>query len=200
MSLLLKSAIALGAAPLLVGTLIYTTWRFTRWRWLEMAGIMTIPVGFAAFLAGTTALAVHLWCESRSEHPARRSLWLQGTLAGGLLLANVPAAAFYALSAVEISTRYTVRVHNDSDGPIESLVVTGPGVRVQFGPIPRGQHAVQHVDFRGDGTLEFSARQQDLQFGGNVDGYVTSGLPGDTTIHVKRKGVYEIRSADGRTR
>lgn len=178
---------------MLVGTLIYATWRVTRWHWLETAGLFTIPIGFAAFIVGAVALWRHLWRESRVQCTTSRPLWLQGVLVGGLLLANFPAAAFFTLSAIDVSTRYTVRVLNDSDRPIESLVVTGPGIRVELGPIAPGQRTRQHIHFRGDGALDFSARQQELQFSGQLEGYVTSGLGGYKSIRIKQKGVYEIQ-------
>ncbi len=192
---LLQSAIVFGAVPLLVGTLIYGTWRLTRWHWLETAGLLTLPLGLAAFLAGTIALTWHLWREWRVGRTTRSPLWLQAVLVGGLLLINFPAAVFYMLSAINITTRYTVRVHNDSDRPIESLVVTGPGVRVELGPIAPGQQAQRHVHFRGDGTLDFSARQQEILFSGQLEGYVTGGLGGNRTIRVKQRGVYELQPA-----
>jgi len=190
---LLKLAVVLGAVPLLVGTLIYGTWRFTRWHWLETAGLFTIPIGVVAFIIGTVALLRHLWRESRVQRTTRSPLWLQAALVGGLLLANFPAAAFFTLSAIDVSTRYTVRVFNDSDRPIDSLVVTGPGVRVELGPIAPGQHTRRHIYFRGDGTLDFSARQQELQFSGQLEGYVTSDWGGDKSIRVRQRGVYEIQ-------
>ena len=190
---LLKLAVVFGAVPLLVGSLIYGTWRFTHWHWLEAAGLFTIPIGFVAFVVGTVALVRHLLRESRLERTTRSPLWLQGVLVGGLLLVNFPAAAFFTLSAIDVSTRYTVRVHNDSDRPIESLVVTGPGVRLELGPIAPGQHTRRHIHFSGDGTLGFSARQQELQFGGQLEGYVTGGMGGDKSIRVRQRGVYEIQ-------
>jgi hypothetical protein len=194
MTRLLKSAVVLGAAPLLLGTLIYGTWRFARWQWLETAGLILLPIGFVAFVMGTVALVRHLLGEFQEEGTPRNSLWLQAFLVGGLLLANFPAATFFTLSAIDVSTRYTVRVHNDTDQPIGSLVVTGPGVRIELGPVPPGQHTRRHLHFRGDGPLAFSAQQQELQFGGQLEGYVTGGLGGDKSIRVKQGGVYEIQS------
>ena len=162
MSRLLKSAVVLGAVPLLVGTIIYSAWRATRWKWLEDAGLGTIFVGIAAVILGAAALSCHLWREARVQRPTGRRLWLQGVMVGGLLIANFPAAAFFAVSAFDLSTRWTVRVFNDSDHPIESLVVTGPGVRVELGPIAPGQRSQRDISFRGDGTLDFSARQQEV--------------------------------------
>ena len=189
---LLNLAIVLGAVPLLAGTLIYGVWRITQWPWLMGAGLVTIYAGLVAFIVGSFALSRHLWREYRTRTARSRSLWLQGVLVGGLLLANFPAAAFFALSAADIYTRYTVRVHNESDLPIESLIVTGPGVHVELGPIAPGEHALEHIHFSGDGTLDFSARQQELQFGGRLEEYVTGNWEGDTTIHIRRRGVFEI--------
>jgi hypothetical protein len=191
----LRLSVVLGAVPLLVGTLIYVTWRFTRRPWLEIAGMLTIPMGFVAVVAGTLALCRHLWPASGIQRPNGGTRRLQAVLVGGLLLANFPAAAYFAESAIDISTRYTVRVHNETDRPIESLVVTGPGVRVELGPIAPGERMHRHMHFSGDGALDFSARQQELQFGGQLEGYVTGGSSGDTIIRITQPGVFEIHPA-----
>jgi len=94
---------------------------------------------------------------------------------------------------MDIYIRYTVRVHNAGDRPIESLIVTGPGVHVELGPIAPGEHTLRHIHFSGDGTLEFSARQQELQFGGELESYVTGNSRGDTSIRISRPGVFEIQ-------
>lgn len=192
----LKTAILCGAMPLLVGTLIYGLWRFTRWHWLEAAGLFTIPLGFAAFIAGAVSLLCHLKRELRVVERAKRGpLWVRALLVGGLLLINFPAAALYTLSAIEVATRYTIHVHNDSDQPVQSLVVTGPDIRVELGPLVPGQQARRHLHFRGDGTLDFSACQQELQFSGQLDGYVTGGLGGEKSIRIRPGGAYEIQRA-----
>lgn len=192
--LFVKAAIWCGAIPLLVGTLIYGTWRFTRWDWLEKVGLFTIPVGCVIFVAGTVALLRYIWRARRAGHHSPGLLWAQGLLVGGLLLSNFPMAAFYTLSAIDVATRYTVRVHNDTDRPVESLVVTGPGVHAELGPIAPGQWVRRHFHFRGDGPLEFSARQQDSRSTGQLEGYVTGGLGGDKSIRIGLGGEYEIQS------
>jgi hypothetical protein len=191
-----KSAIILGAAPLLAGTLIYATWRLTQWHWLEIAGLLNILFGFAAFVAGSVAPARHLRSEWRVGDATRGRLWLQALSVGGLLLVNFPAAAFFALSAIDVETRYKVRVSNDSNRPIESLIVAGPGVRVELGPIAPGQLTRRNIHFDGDGTLDFLARQQQTQFGGQLEGYVTGGWNGDKTIRVRQGGTFDIESND----
>lgn len=190
---LLKSAAILGVSPLLVGSLIYGVWRVTRWHWLEAAGLFAIALGSCAFVAGMIALVRHVLREGKEKRATRSRLWLQSVVVGGLLLANFPAAVFFTLSAIEVSTRYTLRFHNDSDRPIESLVVTGPGVRLEFGPIAPGRDLRWLLHFAGEGPLVFSARQSEFQFGGQLDGYVTTGLGGEKSIRVRRVGEYEIK-------
>ncbi|WP_339747674.1 hypothetical protein [uncultured Rubinisphaera sp.] len=189
---LLKSAIVLGASPLLVGTLIYVMWRYTQWEWLEAAGGLTILFGFVAFYMGASALCRHLWFESRALQISSRTLLLQAVVVGSLLLANFPLAGYFALSAVAVSMQYTVRVFNKSDQTIDCFIVTGPGVQVELGPIASGQHTRRDLLIQTDGTLEFTARQQELEFKGQLEGYVTGGMGGFKDIRVKEGGVYEI--------
>lgn len=187
-------AIILGAAPLLTGTIIYGAWRTTRWDWLIVAGLLTIVAGIAAFFAGMFSLAAHLRDEWKFGRTPAGRLGLQGMLIGSLLLLNFPAAAFFTISAVEVMERYTVSVHNECDIPIESLVVSAPGVDVELGPIAPGQRVQHHFHVQSDGALTFNARQQGIQFGGVVEGYVTNGVGGIKSIRVIKNGQFEIQS------
>jgi len=187
----------LGAVPLMLATLIYTTWRFTRWSWLESAGLILIFVGFVSVVTGAVFLVRHLWRELRLPRTFRFVSGLQAVLVGGLLLVNFPAAAIFTLSAINVVTRYTVHVFNESGSPIESFVVTGPGVQVELGPIASGHRVQRHLGFAGEGPLDFTAHQGQSDFVGQLDGYVTGGLGGDTTIRVLPERKYEIQKRNG---
>ncbi len=189
MSRLLKCSIALGTSPLIIGTFIYSTWRLTRWQWLEMMGLMTILIGLIAFLSGAVCLTLHLKRESRTG----RTSPLNALLVGGLLIANFPAAIFYTSSAIDISTRYTIRVYNDSDHQIESFMILGPGIETEIGPIPSGKKVVRHYYPTTDGYLRFTVRQHGLSFEGELEGYVTGGSEGDKTVRIREKGSFEIK-------
>ena len=188
----LKKVVLLGIVPLLFGTLIYGVWRLCQWPWLMVTGIITILVGVVAFFVGATILVRYLRREIRSGRSSCSSRWIRGVLAGGLLLINFPAATFYTLSVIDVQTRYTIHVRNESDRPIESLIVTGGGVSVELGPVDSGQHLQKHIHFTHDGALNFAAHQQELRFTGQVEGYVTRNCGGDKTIVVKPNAVYEI--------
>jgi hypothetical protein len=189
MARLLKCSIALGASPLVIGTFIYFTWRLTRWPWLEIMGLASILIGIGAFLGGAVCLIVHLKSES---HNARTSP-IKALLVGGLLIANFPLAVFYTTSAYDISTRYTIRVHNESNDPIESFVILGPGIKTEMGPISSGHKAVRHYYPTTDGSLRFAARQNGLSFDGELEGYVTRSWDGDKTVRIRENGSIEIK-------
>ena len=192
---LIKVAIVCGAVPLLAGTLIYVTWLFTRWDPLMAAGFVTICAGLVAFLIGSLCLLLEFF-DFAADPAERRQFRRHRFFALGLLLINFPAAMFYMLSAIHVRALYTVQVHNDSDRPIESLVVTGPGLRAELGPIPAGGRAHRNWRFESEGTLDFTARQQEVQFSGELDPYVTNSWGGERTIRVTQKGIYQVEPAD----
>lgn len=188
----MKLATLLGAVPLALGTSIYVAWRLSRWHWLGVAGIWMLALGFVAVVAGEVALVLHVRRARREARPAERHARLRSVLVAALLLANFPAAVFYTLSAMEISMRYTVRIRNDSGIAVESFVVTGPGTSVELGPIAPRELAETHLHFRGDGSLRFAARQGERDFGGDLDGYVTTGLGGEKTVSVGPNGAFRV--------
>jgi hypothetical protein len=153
-----------------------------------MMGLMTILIGVVAFLGGAVCLILHL----KQYSKATQSSPLNSLLVGALLIANFPAAAFYISSAIDISTRYTVRVYNDSNHTIESFKILGPGIETEIGPISSGLKVIQHSHPTTDGSLRFTARQHGLNFDGELEGYVTGGLGGDKTVRIKEKGSYNI--------
>ena len=97
---------------------------------------------------------------------------------------------------ISVSGQTTVRVYNESSLPIESLMVTGPGVRTELGPIASERRVHRHLHFRGDGTLDFTARQQEVQFSGQLEGYVTGSLGGERIITVRQRGIFELSPPD----
>jgi hypothetical protein len=149
-------------------------------------------LGLVAIVAGALVLYADVRRASREGSGPEQNRRRRTVLAGAFLLANFPAAAFYVLSAFYVYTRYTVRVRNDGERTTESFVVTGPGTSVEMGPIAPGEHAEAHLRFRGDGSLRFAARQQDRDFGGELDGYVTTNLGGEKTIRLGPHGAVEI--------
>ena len=162
-----------------------------RWEWLVAAGMLLIPVGLVFFAFGFGCL---LRGQSQTQDGRGSDCIKVSTLAiGGLLFANFPAAAFYTWSAIDVTTRYTVEIVNDTGKTIDSFVLTAPGVHVELGPIQNGKRKQRHFQFSGDGSLDFSMRQQEVEISANADGYVTNGLGGRATIRLQPNGKYELK-------
>lgn len=192
----LEYAVFCGVFPLLVGCLIYTTWYFIRRPWLTLAGLVTMVIGVVLFVIGATCLLLYLNEKSKEAGIRFTQILVPGILVGGLLFSNFPIACLLMNSAGDIMTRFTVRIENQSGSPIDSFVLTAPGVNEDLGPIPNGATVHRHLHFNADGQLVFRAKQRQQEFGGLVEGYVTRGWAGDRTIIIKPSGVYEIRRDD----
>jgi hypothetical protein len=189
---LLAAAVLCGTIPLTFGTLIYFTWRATRWSWLPGAGLLTILWGLLLFVVGLICLAKYVARESRVERPRRVPLGHQAMLVAGLLVANFPVAAFYAGSAIDLMSRFMVQIINESGNTIDSFVLIGPGVNVEAGPISPADRAQCSLEFLGDGKLDFAAIQRDYQFNGRLADYVTVGWGTEITVRVKPEGKFEV--------
>lgn len=186
------TAIACAVIPLAAGSLVYWIWRYTRWQSLPQLGVMTIMCGLVFFLAGVIFLALFWVNESRSPSASRTKLARKTVLAAALLLVNFPAAAFYAWSAIDHMPETMVRIVNSSDQDLDSFALHGPGVEIDARPIRAGSSSRKFLDFTGNGTLEFVARQQELRFNGQLLPQVTNRFGGSVTVMVKPGGDFEV--------
>lgn len=194
----LVGSILCGLVPLFLGSLIFAAWYFTRWSWLELAGIWLLPFGSLGVVFGGFLLWGH-WREER-KRVDRMGLRLRVVLVGVLLLGNFAVALFYTVAAMQIATRYTVQVENESGEVIESFVLTGPGVEIELGALKPGEKAREYLRFKPDGRLEFSFRQGKMETNGTLEGYVTGNLGGETRIRVRQGGELEILRKGGHGR
>ena len=116
---------------------------------------------------------------------------------GGSLLLTVAVAAFFIHVTIENQLRYKLRVVNQSGIPIESFLVSGPGIRLDLGPIASNGQVLHRLDFSSDGSLHFSAELGDKKFSDEIEGYVTGNLGGNTTIKIHPGHSYEINKKVG---
>jgi hypothetical protein len=195
MPTLLKVALICGATPLIVGFAIYISWRLNRAEWLMGAGLANIAAGLLMFLVGVVCLSMRstkLPIGAPDVHRRRSKL---RKLAWVLLTANFPAALLMALSAIDVETRYTVTVINETSAPIQSFLLSGPGVRVEMGPISPNGKAKKHLCFSGNGSLEFVARLAESKTNGVIEDYVSLGLSGRNIVRVKADGSIKVEQA-----
>jgi hypothetical protein len=188
---LLKLAFLCGTLPLVTGTLIFLTWLITRWDWLMLAGLITIFLGLVWFVIGSIGLSLLLRRQGQIAPPERRRQnWLAFSTAC-LLLINLPAAYYYTAWASAISTRYTLIVVNESGQHLESVMVSAPGVKREFGPIQPGGQVKRHLNFFGDGRMDFKARAS-TETSGIIDGYAMGSMGGKKVLRLKPDGAYSI--------
>ncbi|MGV3755088.1 MAG: hypothetical protein ACO1QS_06875 [Verrucomicrobiota bacterium] len=188
---LLKLAFLCGALPLFIGTLIFLTWLITRWDWLMLAGLVTIFLGLVCFVMGVVGLSIHLYRMGQIAPPERqRQNWL-ALITACLLIINFPAAYFYTNWASDISTRYTLIVVNESGQHMKSVMVTAPGVKREFGPIQPGGQVKRHLNFFGDGRMDFKAWAS-TETSGVIDGYAMGSMGGQKVLRLKPDGAYAI--------
>ena len=74
MKALLRIAWTAGAAPILLGTVIFIMWLIFRADILMVAGMITIYAGLASVVVGLICLAICLWRNWRSSEVPRRRL------------------------------------------------------------------------------------------------------------------------------
>ncbi len=186
-------ALACGLVPLVVGTSIFVLWLVTRWNWLIPTGMLTIAAGMVVVGTGLVALLRYVWIsrDDASVKPRRRRL--ATLLCAALLLVNFPAAAGITVAAIAIETSYTVIVHNATDRPLQNVHVVGGGRDIDLGTIgPRGS-ARRRFWIKHDGILELSAMSGAHPLSEQIDGYVTSGMGGRTTVTVGRDAKVTIQ-------
>jgi hypothetical protein len=188
----LKLAILCGSLPLLVGTIIYISWRLTRVEWLMGAGLVTLFVGLVLFLVGAICLSMRSTKVSDADAAVQRKLLSLRKLAWTVLVVNFPAACFFAWSAIEVATRYTLAIVNEQAMRIDSFIVSAPGVKVDLGPIPANGRRQKHLHFPGEGSLSFATQVGQTRTNGVIDEYVTRNLGSASTVRFKAGGSIEV--------
>ncbi len=117
-------------------------------------------------------------------------------VAGTLLIANFPVAATYTILAMDIESRYYVAVENRREQPIESFLVTGGGVQVDFGLIPPNARVCRSFHIVHDGQLSFQTYIDGVETTGIVDGYVTGSLGGNKQIRIDSDNTIGVSDND----
>jgi hypothetical protein len=184
---LIKIAIGCGAIPLMAGTAIYFTWRLTQLDLMMLLGMLNIFVGLALFVVGIGCL---IYQKHRELCAGRSVAKRRNAVVAALLLANFPAAAVYGVSAIDVMSRFTVRIVNNSGDTISSVEIQGNGFKDEVGPMRAGDHARFHIRNFGEGGVEFIARQQNRVTQGELSGYATGGE--DITLRFLPDGKFDV--------
>lgn len=187
---LIKIAIACGAIPLIAGTAIYFTWRVTRWESLELFGLLNIFVGLALFVVGVGCLLRQTLQGESSKEQQPHSARLQSSVVACLLLVNFPAALVYGISAIDVMSRTTIRIVNESGREFDAISFQGAGVDKRVGPMSPRDYERIYVRASCEGGIEFVASQGGREIKGELIGYVAGGE--DITLRFLPDGKFEV--------
>ena len=196
MSRCLFAAFVCALMPLVTGTAIFCAWELLRWDGLMLAGFAMIYAGTALFAIGFSCLLFHV---VRSPRTKTIGFWRShGTsvLAGTLLLANFPIAAVYAVTAINDYTIYELTVENGRGQPLESFIVSGGGVHIDFGTISPGAIEYRRFHILQDGELSYRFDSGGVEHIGIIDGYVTNGMSSSKLILIDANGATEVSDHD----
>ncbi|SIO67315.1 hypothetical protein SAMN05444166_8331 [Singulisphaera sp. GP187] len=105
-----------------------------------------------------------------------------------LLLVNFPVALAISLTAVDLATRYTVAVHNDSAKTLRHVRLSGGGYDVAIGTMLPGASVHQTMHSREEGQLEIHATRDTTAHVAVVDDYVTGDMGRHTIVRINRDG------------
>lgn len=186
-------ALLCGAVPLLVGISVFLLWVATRQDWLMGAGAFVLFAGFAFFMVGVVALVRYcVLAFLAPDLPPR--FWASTIACAVLLLSNFPAAGAIIWKVLELESRYTVVLENESDEALEDVRIVGRGrVYAALATIPPGEAATRSFQIAHEGPLE-------VEVGGvttTIEGYVTGSQGGHAIVTFKGRGrVSVLRVSD----
>jgi hypothetical protein len=190
----LKIPLVLGAAPLASGLSIFLLWLATDWKWLQLAGMLTLFAGFVPVLAGLVCLGIWTLKMVRSGDWSRDRLMGRMIFVTLVLIINFPVAAGILWTAYKLETRYTVIIRNSAPAAIRLAAITGGGVSLEIGRIEPGASVTKRFHIVRDGTLIFSGEQSGQELRMVIDSYVTNGGGGHKQIEVFAGGTMEVRN------
>lgn len=182
MNLAYRTAIACGAAPLLIGVSIFLLWIITRWDWLMLAGVATLYGGVAAFFIGALAIASFSWIASRSPGGPQPRQSRRILACGLLLVSNFPVAGGVIAAVIAIETRYVVIVQNNSQQVLSGIRLSGGGCAAEIGTLKPGSTARRAFWIQREGSLEFRALKGTSALAHTIDPYVCRDGGGQKTV------------------
>lgn len=191
MKILLRMAVGLCVAPLAIGIAIFVAWVIWRTEWLVTAGLIALPVNFAALpVAGACLLIYALLARRAVPPPARLGRRIAACVS--LFLANFLLTAACVVAAMWIESCYTVTLTNRTQSRIDSASLIGGGVDLSLGPIAPGATVKRSFWIENDGQMILKTSHGPTTIETPIDGYVTGGIGGDLVVTLEPAGVIAI--------
>ncbi len=131
-----RIALICGALPLVVGITVFVLWVCTDSEFFVTAGAFTVMGGLVCFVTGVLALAYYSWGAFRQPDYPKKKAWISTLACLGLLFSNFPAAFGLIVAAITIENRSYVVVHNETEAPLENVIIWSSGFAEALGTIP----------------------------------------------------------------
>ena len=104
----------------------------------------------------------------------------------------VSVAALAVLSCAPSGASYTIRIVNQDSMPLDSVVVDGGGVQVEFGSVLPGRDAQRTFVVRQDALLHLSALRGERPVRVVLGGYASRGPGGLAEVLVTMGGDLDV--------
>ena len=178
-----RFALACGVVPLISGITVFLLWIGSRWEVLKLVGFFIILAGLLCVLCGAMALIASLRQSLTLGYPIKKNLpkWVLITT---IFLSNFLAAGGIVASVLNLETRYTVQIINQSKQKLSSITISGGGCLINVPDLPADTTTTQHLHFKQDGSLTINAQVDDSELEQVVEGYVTNGMGGSAKITI----------------
>lgn len=167
-------------------------------RWVAGTWAQSLAVGFS----GLGCLLTALWCSgfallhrrSRRQGTADEALHrIRQWLCGSLLAFNLVAFLFVVPTVVRARGLYRLRVVNDSGSPVDRVVVFGPQLRVELGPIGNAKTVDRPLTLRGSGPLDVSVIRLDGGSRTRLEEHVRPGMESEVTLTLLPRGGIQVQ-------
>jgi hypothetical protein len=179
-----------GLLPSVLGLVFLAAYARNGSQSYEFLGIWLLLWGWTLVLLGFLCLRIYQAEAKEAGLPEamvkRSSRWTWG-----LMLANVPVAAFCVVLGLRLNGSIFLRVYNHDSRCVDSILVLGPGLEQELGGLEPGGSRRHWLRVHGDGPLRMRAQGPGGAIEEQLEGYVTPGL------QVRIQVWFE---ADGRTR
>ena len=176
-----KAAINLGRVPIIIGTIIFLLWLITHEFLLNLAGAITIFLGFFSVCLGLISLSIYIY---KSKVNSIKNSKAKIFKAIAILLINFPLALSFIMISSYIDSTFTIIIDNQSNRTIKNIHVSEFN-HVNDLPNVLAHTKVNHdLHFQSEGEINYSLSIDDIKHTGILFGYITSGVHGEAQITI----------------
>ena len=160
-----------------------------------MGGAYTLVIGPIVILIALIVIGYYRIRWYKGGLP--RTKLLRNTILSFIIMfMNFPAALGIICCASYLMSEYILMIENHSQTSIDDINITAPGVDIVIEHISPGEQVVRKFHFDGDGILEIHVEISGKKHRETIEGYVTGGMGGKTTVAFYDDGQFKIISSE----